>query len=344
MTDSVERRISDLDKARTVMREHMAGHLHLLEQWYEQNIVHFGASCRKFALRTLDAIIVSLARIVVRNGSASPLHRHYHDELHPFDLLERLQRMHDFSPGSLSPEDFFTMAMFCAAHDLRQDETGYDADGVGLNERASAEEFGRIMDLAGFDRSQDAMLYSQAREMIHGTTFYTDAYTYNGKSYPGGALAPALADSIAESEDGIGDRVPDNTDARLILMATDIDTANVADPFLVFIDRAVRLCREIQNVAGRPELDSSVALDVYRFCTDMQEQYFLDLQRFYTEESENCFQTGKAANSPKLKAVIQAMRNRFGGLLVNADHGIDGEEVLHAFMQFSREQEARSSQ
>lgn len=343
MRDTVEQKISDQASARAVLREHIDARLDQLEYSNEQQVCEFGDSCREFAQRALDAMILCLARIVLRNGSASPLHRYYHDELHPFDLLERLQRLHEFAPGSIQAREFFALCMFSTAHDLRQDQPGYDTDCVGYNERASAEEFARILDLSGFDRNSETSLYSLMRDMIHGTTFYDDEFTCRGTNWPGGALAPVLADAARNGDvSGNSNHALDEAGIRLVFMATDIDTANVADPFPVFIDRASRLCREVQNIAGKPYLDSGTAREVFEFCTDLQERYFFILQRFFTQESQACFRADKDANGVKLKAVIRQMREKFIGRLAEPDHGIEGEVILETFQKLSREQEAES--
>ena len=334
--DSIEHQIHDLDSAYRTLDRHMPDHLELLRGWQAQTMSLFGSEYRELIEKATDAIAVCLARIVLRNGSAAELHRPFHDEQHPFDLMQRLRRLYNCEPESLGHFDYIALAVFTAGHDLRQDLSGLDPDGVGRNERASAEELERILALCDLRPEAHPALYAILRHMIYGSTFYTRAFTYQGREYPGGVLAAALAVHLRSRPADSGGVELSPHMINLVLLASDIDTGNVADPFDLFMDRATRLCREVFRLSGIRELDTGTAAGVYSFLTGEQERYFTVLQQFHAPESKACFQPDKDANETKLMALTAAMRARYEAVLADPGHEVTGEQVIESCLELAR--------
>lgn len=330
--DPVETRIDGVETARRALDSHVPELLERLGRWTAETRESFGTGMEEIIGRAGDAITICLARMLLRNGSAAPLHRAFHDERHIFDLMRRLRRLHGCAPDSLDSDDYIALALFCAGHDLRQDLEGTESDGVGRNERASALELERILVATGFHPDTHAGLFRVLRPMIDGTTFRVRPFEYHGRPVHGGVLAPALVAAVDEAPEAAGLSAPER---NLVLLATDIDTGNVADPFARFMDRACRLCREGFAVGGRTQLDTDTAAGVYSFVTGEQERYFFRLQRFHSPETRHCFQADKDANGEQLLRLTAAIRERYEAELARPDHGITGEEIITTVLEWS---------
>lgn len=332
--DAIEQRVHDLDSAHRVLDRHVPENFEWLRRWQRHSAERFEFA--DWVEQAHAAITICLARIALRNGSAAEFHRCFHDEQHLFDLLGRVDRLHCCAPLAFS--DYIALALFCAGHDLRQDLSEPDGEGgsagVGRNERASAAELERILEGVGLDSHGHAPMRAVVRQMIHGSAFHARAFVYRGRKYPGGALAPALVEEL-DNTPGAGG-VFSSGRLELVLLAADIDTGNVADPFEIYIDRAVRLCRENFALRGSPELDTGTAVGVYRFLTEEQERYFFALQRFHSGAAKACFQADKEANGVKLKALTAAMRARYESLLADAVPDISGERVIADCLELAR--------
>src|SRR5690606_6210151 len=125
-------------------------------------------------------------------------------------------------------------------HDLRQrEQPAYEA-GVGANERASLEEAFRLLDQTGFSREADADIRVALDLTIGGSTF--DARPPPGGAafnaaelvQSGGALAAKLAQKLDKHRPGWRDDPRLLHAHELALIAADLDTANVAEPFSRF--------------------------------------------------------------------------------------------------------------
>lgn len=330
--DPVERSVDGVDAACQVLDRHVPDLLERLRIWRDQTREFFDTGLDDTIDLAVNAITVCVGRIVLRNGSASPLHRYFHDEQHPFDLMQRLRRLFRCAPTSLAQRDYIALALFAAGHDLRQDLPGLEADGVGRNERASALELERIMLAAGFNSRNHSDLLLVLRPMIDGTTFRTRPFTHGGREYGGGVLAPALVATADQDPNlsGLSER-----QRNLVLLATDIDTGNVADPFAWFMNRACRLCREGFAVNGMPRLDTDTAAGVYSFVTGDQERYFFRLQRFHSPETRACFQADKDANGERLLRLTAQLRERYESELAQPGSPVTGEEILQQVLELS---------
>jgi hypothetical protein len=217
---------------------------------------------------------------------------------------------------ALSLREWCALMLFGAGHDLRQREAPQLVDGVGANERASIEEALRILDVCGFSRERDADLYAALELMIAGSTFDArpapGGYQYNAADLvqSGGALASRL-DQLLDI------RCPDWRSRpalvaaqKLALIAADLDTANVAEPFAKFAKTAENLCREREMLSGRSLDAGESALPVLAFLTEAQDRFFFELHRFQSEAGMSAFGPGKDANAPKLKALCMGVRAR----------------------------------
>jgi len=171
--------------------------------------------------------------------------------------------------------------------------------------------------------------------MIAGSTFDArpppGGHLYNAADLvqSGGALAARL-DQVLDA------RRPDwRNDAglvhaqRLALIAADLDTANVSEPFRQFATSAENLCREREMLSGRSLDAGESALPVLGFLTDGQDRFFFDLHRFHSEPGRAAFEAGKQANAPKLKALCMGVRARI------AVQGApsDGNQVIGAYRE-----------
>jgi hypothetical protein len=112
----------------------------------------------------------------------------------------------------------------------------------------------------------------------------------------------------------------------LALIAADLDTANVAEPFPLFMASAERLCVEIQMRSHRDPASPASAEPMLSFLTDGQERYFFDLHRFSSEYGRQVFDAAKRANADKLVELTARLRAQFA-LIAPAD----GTQVLAAF-------------
>jgi hypothetical protein len=241
--------------------------------------------------------------------------------------------MDTLGEGALPAGDWLALLLFAACHDLRQRET-FDVPGpVGGNEAASIAECFRILAASGFDPVADRSLFVALELMIAGSTFDArpppGGYLYNAADLvqSGGALAAKLDTALdAYQPDWRADPACVNGH-RLALVAADLDTANVAEPFATFARTAENLCREREMLAGRSLAAGESALPVLGFLTDGQDRFFFELHRFQSELGRAAFEPGKQANAAKLKALCMGLRARVA--LRGAPE--NGEQVIQAY-------------
>lgn len=315
--DTIERRLASPAAARAALADHAATLDAMLER-RRRDLAAMTADGEGEALleRTLEAVAVAYARLAMRHGSLGTDFHAYHNEGHILEICDgritRLRGAH--GAEELSLRDWCALLLFGAGHDLRQREAPMFAAGIGANERASTEETLRILDVTGFDAERDADLYAALELMIGGSTFdaRSPGRAYNAAELvqSGGALASKLAVKLDKHRPRWRESAHLVHGHRLALIAADLDTANVADDFVAFAVNGENLCREREMLSGRSLDANESALPVLAFLTDGQDRFFFELHRFNSEIGEAAFESGKAANAPKLKALTLGVRAR----------------------------------
>jgi hypothetical protein len=295
--------------------------------------------------RAEAAVELAYARLALRHGSWGEDFHAYHNEHHILEIFDsRIARlMQHAGVHALSLDDWLLLGLFAACHDLRQREAAVYSAGVGSNERASIEESFRILDLAGFERTRDADFYTGLELTIAGSTF--DArppakdWEYNSVDLvqSGGALASKLDVKLDKHVPGWRDNPTLQHALELALIAADLDTANVAEPFARFVETGMRLCQEREMRCYRSTGDAASALPVFGFLTDGQERFFFELHRFNSDLGRLAFSGDKQDNAQPLKALTMALRAR----IAIAGKPANGDEVIEAMRTLTREIETR---
>ena len=153
----------------------------------------------------------------------------------------------------------------------------------------------------------------------------------------GGALASKLDAKLDKHVPGWREDADLVHALELALVAADLDTANVAEPFARFVETGTRLCQEREMRCHRSTDDPASALPVFGFLTDGQERFFFELHRFNSEAGRQAFSAAKQANAAPLKALTMSLRARIaiGGRPAN------GAEVIETLRSLTREIETR---
>jgi len=267
--------------------------------------------------RTANAVRLAYARLAARHGRLGTDFHAYHNEGHILEICAgRIPRVFAAEGArELSLGDWCALLLFGAGHDLRQREAQMFSAGIGANERASSEEMLRILDVAGFNPERESALYAAIELMIAGSTF--DARAPGGGSYnaaelvqSGGALAAKLDTKLDKHRPGWREDAALVRGYRLALIAADLDTANVSEPFAAFAMNGENLCREREMLSGRSLDAGESALPALGFLTDGQDRFFFDLHRFSSDIGHAAFDAGKQANAPLLKALTIGVRAR----------------------------------
>ncbi|PZQ15389.1 MAG: hypothetical protein DI564_08615 [Rhodanobacter denitrificans] len=314
--DDVEARIASADDARRLTRPDAARLAHLLSERLGPLLPFAGPQADRLP-RVADAIVLAHARTSLRHGRLGDDYHAYHCEDHILEILDgRIGRL--LAHGGLHAlgwRDWCALALFAATHDLRQREAPQRDERIGANERASIEEAWRILDACGLSRADDEDFYVDLALMIGGSTF--DARRSSGPVpnaaemlQTGGALAPSLPAYLDLHDPHWRERPHWSHAAQLALIAADLDTANVAEPFLSFLASGERLCREREMLCGRRLDAAESATPVLRFLTDAQEAYFFELHRFHSQAGRHAFAAGKHENAPRLRALCAGVRAR----------------------------------
>lgn len=282
-----------------------------------------------------DAIRIAYARLARRHGSWSDDFHAYHNEGHILEIFSgRIGRLIEASGiFALSLRDWCALGLFAACHDLRQREEAAYAAGVGSNERASLEEACRLLATVGFDVAADGDLILALDLMIAGSTF--DARPPPGGAafnaaelvQSGGALASQLERKLDKHRPGWRDDARIGHALALALIAADLDTANVAEPFVRFAATAANLCREREMLCRRSLDSAESAQPVLGFLTDGQDRFFFDLHRFHSEFGRATFEPAKAANAERLKSLSLGLRAR----IAVVGRPTSGSQVLKAY-------------
>jgi hypothetical protein len=329
--DAVEQRLSDASAAVAMLRERRPDLIQIMAVVGESFLQHFGQSYLPLLERTQRALALSFVRMAYRHGSWGEDFHAYHNEEHTLELLNgRLARVRlQLGWGALAAEEWLMLAMFSTCHDLRQREEPHFVEDVGANERASMAECARVLALAGFDTAQHAEFYDSLALMIAGSTF--DARPVPASSAEaassGGSLSLKLAQRFEQSNPGWRSDPILSRRQRAILLSSDLDTANVGEPFLALARSAERLIREREMRLGRSLEDSTHSAGVLEFLTDGQERYFFKLHRFVSEPGRAVFGLGKTINAPKLKLLTDGLRDSFSG-----QAKASGERIVQRFI------------
>ena len=317
--DDCERLVPDPATARRLVNEHRPELQALLEQRRARFAPITGGIRPQTLTAAEDAIRIAFSRLAYRHGSWGKDFHHYHNENHIFEILgPRLERLLDaIGMESLGILDWFLLALFGAAHDLRQREVPQFEAGIGSNERASVEETFRILDVSGFSRTDHAEVYLSIELMIAGSTFDArpapPGTEYNSAEMvieSGGALAQKLDKKLDKHAPGWRNDRRIVHALELALVAADLDTANVAEAFPAFMWSTERLCLEREMRSRRDPESPEAAEPIFGFLTAGQENYFFDLHRFSSPPGREAFAAAKENNVPRVRQMAQRMRER----------------------------------
>lgn len=328
--DAVERALPDVAAGRRLVAAQRPDVLRLLEQRRSLLIDAFGHALAPALDRSDDALLLALARFGVRHGSWGRDFHHYHNENHALELLDgRLGLLLQHAGvAALAPEDWIALALFAACHDLRQREVLDFSHPIGNNEAASIAETARILVLAGFDAERDRRLFLALQLMIAGSTFDARPAPITRESNSaelaasGGALAPKLDRILDAERPGWREDADIVRAVDLARIASDLDTANVAEPLVWLAESATRLCMEREMRFGRDLAAAESSAPCAGFLSGGQARYFFELHRFCSEIGRAAFEPAKRANAEPVRVIAEAM----GGLRFGS-----GAEALRAF-------------
>jgi hypothetical protein len=288
--DSTERQINGHQEAVAVLSGLPDDHVRFTvwQQWADQK---FADQAWHDVLS--QAMTIAYARMAMRNGSLSDNPRSYHNEYHINDLLLRIIYCQESSDQPMTAGQLALLSLFAACHDLRQAEPRKpDSDDslVGANEMASFEEADRILTALG-----DHQLWSNHNQlllktMIEGSTFGSGGK--RSKNFFQGNLAHHLLNQLDLPEE----------DAQLVLLACDIDTANVSLSIEEFADSAIDIFDELLS-------HQNAGISAHEFFSEQQQTYFFELQAFHADLSRQLFQPHKDSNQDNLRTLSEHIRN-----------------------------------
>jgi hypothetical protein len=339
--DASELRVRDVAQAADALRDRRQDLFAVMHDVGQAYLGNFGSEYAELLRRVQDALALSFVRMATRHGSwGTDLHE-YHNEQHALELLNgRLARTRlQLGWRALDMQEWLLLALFATCHDLRQREAADYWHDIGANERASIAEAFRVLDLVGFSRRKDREFYVCLGLMIAGSTFDArpsapNPFNTAEVASSGGSLAPKL---VLELCCGRTDAGLDATTARrtkLMLIAADLDTANVGEPFTSLAGSAVRLVQEREKRAGRSLDATESAQPVFDFLTHGQERYFFELHRFVSPLGLEVFGAGKRLNEPKVQWQSRRMRELFPG---GPAPGQTGQQVIEVFLRLADE-------
>jgi hypothetical protein len=339
--DAVEEELPDPLSGRAVLIRHRPDVVQLLSDRHALLLAAFGSRLAPLIGRAAAALTLSLARFGCRHGSWGEDFHHYHNENHALEILDgRIGRLIDHvGLEAMAGEDWIALSLFATCHDLRQrEQVDFDRT-VGNNEAASIAETFRILDVCGFSRERDRGVYLNLELMIAGSTFdarpgATPAqYNSAEVAATGGALAPRIGAYLDRMLDGWREDADVLRAVELAQIASDLDTANVAEAFPWLAESASRLCQEREMRSGRDLRAAESALPCVGFLSDGQERYFFELHRFCSPLGEATFAATKAENGPKVKSLAEALRQRYRG--EGAKPPASGLEVVREFSRLT---------
>jgi hypothetical protein len=333
--DPIESLVPDPGTARALVRARRPDVLVLLRDRRKRLAKAVAVAVSETIERAEDALLMAFCRLALRHGSWGDDFHAYHNEGHILEILgPRIDSIMDaIGEDRLTLRDWFRLSLFAATHDLRQREAPEFHAGIGSNERASVEEAFRIMVACGFTPQTNPELFSSLELMISGSTFDarppSAANEYNPAELAvqsGGALAHKLDAKLDKHVAGWRDDALIRHALELAFIAADLDTANVAEPFPLFMASAERLCLEREMRSHRDAASAASAMPMLGFLTDGQERYFFELHRFNSEYGRQVFDGAKRANAERLTALTARLRARFASAPPT-----DGAQVLAAF-------------
>lgn len=289
MRDAVEQKLATAADAQAFCLKYHPSFLRWLDE--ERNRVDQQHPPPPFAAHIIDLIIMGFARMALRNGSQSPSPLHYHNENHVLEILHRLHRVMVQIPGMV--EDWYALALFAACHDLRQREPDQAArqQGCGANEEASWLELERLINDWGLTLPSH-WLQTQ-RWMIEGSTFYMGMQL--------GSCQGAWAADLVRIE-----AMPVATREQ-VLLAADLDTANVAEGFLELARSTLALAYE--RLLLKPARDERAELAFLRqFLEEVQWHYMAHCQQFRSRAGIQVFEAQKKRNLVHLRHFIDRLK------------------------------------
>ena len=336
--DATEHRVPDPDTARSLLRERRPDVLALVERRRQRFSTLIKDQPRELIDGAEGAVLMAFCRMAFRHGSWGDDFHAYHNEGHALEIIgPRLERLIDaVGLETLELRDWFLLTLFGAAHDLRQRESPEFAAGIGSNERASVEETFRILYACGFTHERNPDIFPAIELMISGSTFdarpgptMREYNTADMVLESGGALAQKLDSKLDKYAVGWRDdaRVVHSLD--LALIAADLDTANVAESFPLFMASSERLCLEREMRSHRDVTGAAAALPILNFLTEGTRRYFFELHRFSSDFGRKAFADAKSANSSKLTA----MGERLTARCLKNGQPQNGTAVLVAFRE-----------
>lgn len=287
--DQTEVQISSYDQAVNLLTRLPETHPQLTEwrSWAAHQFTN-----QSWAQSLEQAVTVAYARMALRNGILSSQPRSYHNECHINDLLIRVMKCAKYDNYHIGVEGLALLSFFAATHDLRQAEppkSEEDDSLVGANEMASYQEAERITALfpsTTLWRPQNLLII---KTMIEGSTFGSGGK--RSKNFFQGNLAKHL---LSEQ------KLPHSEDEQLVLLACDIDTANVSLPMAQFAQSGIEIYDEL--VAHQ---NSNIS--AWQFFSEQQKIYFFEQQAFHAEISKTLFLPQKEANAKLLESLCQGI-------------------------------------
>lgn len=288
------------------------------------NLKHWNLWCHEtFAAESWftelsESMAIAYARMALRNGALSKNPRSYHNEYHINDLLLRIMYCADREANELSNEGLAVLCFFAACHDLRQAEPRkQDTDDslVGANEAASYQEAVRIIEITSQGIQNSALWNGHnlllLKTMIEGSTFGSGGK--RSKNFFQGNLAKYLLKHH---------NFQNAADNQLVLLACDLDTANVSLPIAQFAESAIHIYDELVS-------HQNVAISAHYFFCQQQNIYFFEQQRFHAKLTQKWFQPHKDNNTENLIALSKHISS--------LPEDLPDSEIKNAFRQKAQE-------
>lgn len=237
-------------------------------------------------------VTIAYARMAVRNGILSDKPRSYHNERHINDLLCRVIYCARQTDHNISHEGLAILSFFAACHDLRQSEPAKNPEDnslVGSNEMASHHEALRIIEISADHTLWNPHNRLLLKTMIEGSTFGSGGK--RSKNFFQGNLAKHLL----SQQQNLNEQ-----DQQLILLACDLDTANVSLPIDQFAESGIQVFDELVT-------HHNANMSAHQFFSEQQKVYFFDQQAFHAELSQQLFQPKKNSNQQHLLALCDCI-------------------------------------
>ncbi len=287
--DQTELQINSFEKAIETLSCFPPNH-HKLKHWNLWCKDTF--SSETWQTQLLESMTIAYARMALRNGILSKNPRSYHNEYHINDLLLRIMYCADRDASELSNEGLAVLCFFAACHDLRQAEPRkLDTDDslVGANETASYHEAVRIIELTNQKTSNNSLWNEHnlllLKTMIEGSTFGSGGK--RSKNFFQGNLAKHLLNQL---------NLQNEVDNQLVLLACDLDTANVSLPIAQFAESAIHIYDELVS-------HQNAQISAHYFFCQQQNIYFFEQQSFHAKLTQKWFQPHKDNNTENLIAL-----------------------------------------